>query len=417
MKKKFSFLISLIGVSFNIYAIQNIEIIGGNNAGNPKIAVVNFTGDNPGESSVADIITNDLNVTGEFAVKEYPSLDAVDKGTQYVITGSMQSAANGTVKLAYKIANNNESAASLLNQNLSYSSSDTRNAAHMSSNTIYKKLTNTPGIFTSKIAYILQKGSQYSIIISDYDGYNQKTMVSTKAPLTSLAWNTTGTQIAYVSFESGKPVVYVQEVYKANRYPIANFTGSNSSPAFNPSGFEVAVTLTKDDGSHVYLVNNRPFNAKSTATNLINFGTIDTEASFDSKENIVFTSNHDGGPQIFMTNMQGATPIRLTMNLGKYNTTARFSHDSSKITFINRNSGTLRTYVLDLATRSAYPVSPNTSLDISPSFAPNDKLILLSSDNQMYIANTTGTTETRLNQINSGAIIDQRWANNFDTKN
>jgi hypothetical protein len=52
---------------------------------------------------------------------------------------------------------------------------------------------------------------------------------------------------------------------------------------------------------------------------------------------------------------------------------------------------------------------------MAPSFAPNDKLILYSSNgNSIYIGNSTGTIQTRLNKASgSGTVIDQRWSNNF----
>ncbi|MFO0318972.1 MAG: hypothetical protein ACK5Z5_01025 [Neisseriaceae bacterium] len=147
---------------------------------------------------------------------------------------------------------------------------------------------------------------------------------------------------------------------------------------------------------------------------LNNFSSISTEADIGKNNTLVFTSDHDGGPQIFMSDAMGMMrPKRLTFNLGNYNTTAKLSHDLSKITFIHRSYGTLRTYVENLATGSSYPVSMGTSLDISPSFSPNDKLILFSSNNAMYITNVNGTTQTQLNNIRYNQIIDQRWSNTF----
>ncbi|HLX53880.1 MAG TPA: hypothetical protein VKR58_08060, partial [Aquella sp.] len=110
-----------------------------------------------------------------------------------------------------------------------------------------------------------------------------------------------------------------------------------------------------------------------------------------------------------------AAPTRLTVNLGRYNSTPRFSHDASKITFVNRNAGVLKAYLMDLATKVSYPVSLQTSSDLAPTFAPNDKLILFSSNgDSIYIGNSTGTIQTRLNKVSgNGKIIDQSWANNF----
>lgn len=402
---------SFIIISFNnVFADQNIQIIGGNQAGLPKVAIVKFDNDLSGTNNISDTIMNDMIVTGEFAVKEYNTDSDIESGVQYIISGSVEGS-----KLSYKITpniktNNNKT----LTGSLNIDDSDIRKSAHQVSNLAYKNFTNVNGIFTSKIAFIIKNKGQHTLYVSDYDGYNQKSLLSSKSPIISVTWNKAGDQIAYVSFEKNKPVVYVQDVYKVNRYEISNFKGSNSSPSFlMDNNSQLAVTLSKDDGSHIYLVSNKAYKHGSSATKLINFGSIDTEAHVGKNGMIVFTSNHDGGPQIFMTDMKGSSPARLTQNLGNYNTSAHLSHDLGKMTFINRNSGVLKAYVMDLGTKVSYPVSQNTSLDMAPTFSPNDKLILFSSNGSMYIVNTTGTTQTSLRNI-SGEIVDQSWSNNFE---
>ena len=393
------------------HADQNIEIIGGNSVSTPPIAIMNFTNNKEsGNNNIANIIATDFNITGDVKAVNVNDKSQIDSKVQYIVSGIVNS--DNTV--AYTLKQNNESGSLLLTNKLLNLNKNARLLAHTISNQVYQKLTSTPGIFTSKIAYIAQDGDRFKLIISDYDGYNPKILISTKSVLSSLARNPNGSQIAYVSYEPGKPVVYVQDIYKPRRYLVANFSGSNSSPAFTDDGLQLSVTLTKDNGSHVYLIDNAKYTPDTYAIPLENFGTIDTEASMGKNNTFVFTSNHDGGPQIFMASLQNShKPKRVTVDLGRYNTTGRLSHDLSKIIFIRREAGSLRTYIEDLATSSSYPVSINTNLDLAPSFAPNDKLILFSSDNTVYLVNTTGTTQTKLNNINYSQIIDQRWSNNF----
>jgi TolB protein len=437
---------------FHVFAEQNIEIIGGNTT-IPTVAVIDFinkdvnntssnsipsNASNPtgttnpikksvdqitSDTNISNIITKDLNVTGEFNATRYPNLSSITNNPQYTISGSI---ANGnityqlvrnTVALTNQININTAIPILLVSQQLIFSSkNDIRHAAHMASNTVYEKLTSSKGIFTSKIAYVVRNKKQYQLIIADYDGYNQKSIVTSSNPITSLAWSPNDKQIAYTSLESGKPVVYVQDIYQTTRYIAGNFNGSNSSPSFTADGTKLSLTLSKDDeGSHIYLINNTAYSATTMASPLIKFGRIDTEASFGSDDNVVFTSNHDGGPQIFMTNLHGGGTKRLTINLGNYNTTAKFAHHSNKITFVHRDYGTLKAYVMDLTTTPyvAYPVNLGTNLDMAPSFAPNDKLILFSSSHNMYIVNTLGTLKTQILNINANEILDQRWSNNY----
>jgi TolB protein len=410
MKRIIVLAISLIiaGIS---YADQSITIIGGNNVATPPIAILNFANDGNSVNNVANIIGNDLNITGETKAVNLSESTQIDTKTSYIVDGTVDGS-----KISYTLKLNNESATVVLQNTVNNTNNNIRQAAHTISNQIYQKLTNNQGIFLSKIAYTVKDGKHYKIIISDYDGFNQKTIVSTKSALASLTWSPNGAQIAYVSFEPNKPVIYVQDIYKTGRYIVAGFSGSNYSPAFTPDGRQLVVTLTKDEGSQLYLIDNAKYSNQSYAKPIFknDFSTINTEPDVSNDEALIFTSDHDGGPQIFSTNLNGGNPKRLTFNLGNYNTTARFSHDGKKITFVRRDSGSLRTYLLDTVSKTSYPISLGTTLDISPSFAPNDKLVLFSSNNNiMYIVNATGTTQTQLNAINYDEIIDQKWANNF----
>lgn len=410
MNKKFLNLklISLLTIGVcSAYADQNIEIVGGSSAGSPKLAIVNFTGDN---GSIVDEMTNDFKITGEFNVSNVVSNDAVDASAQYVISGNVTTdPASGQIQVTYQLINNTTKE-TLLNQTASFNSKFQRKAIHTIDNNIYQKLTNTQGIFNTKVALTAKQGNKYSLILADFDGYNPKTLLSTSRPITSLAWDKTGQNISYVTYETGKPVVYVQNLAQGSRYVVSNFNGSNSSPVYTPNAQKLAVTLSKDYGSHIYLVNNQRYSSASQAVPLINYGTIDTEADISPNGKVIFTSDHDGGPQIFMSDLNGAAPTRVTNGLGNYNTTARYSNDGTKITFINRNNGVLQTYVLDLITQSAYPINQNANHDIAPSFSPNDKLVMYSSDNNVYISNITGTVQTKLNNFNFGQVIDQRWS-------
>ena len=51
-----------------------------------------------------------------------------------------------------------------------------------------------------------------------------------------------------------KAVVWVQDVATGERRAIANFRGSNSAPAWSPDGRTLAVTLSRDGGSQLYLM-------------------------------------------------------------------------------------------------------------------------------------------------------------------
>src|SRR6185312_4643611 len=115
--------------------------------------------------------------------------------------------------------------------------------------------------------------------------------------------------LAYVSFESRKPVVYVHNVTSGQRRLLANFRGSNSAPAWAPHGNTLAVTLSRDGGSQLYTV---PANG-GEPRRLTQSASIDTEPAYSADgRTIYFVSDRGGSPQIYKMNASGGNPTRVT---------------------------------------------------------------------------------------------------------
>jgi TolB protein len=123
---------------------------------------------------------------------------------------------------------------------------DLRFAAHRMADWIYEKLTGERGIFATRVLFVAKQGPRYRLNVADWDGENIVSPLTSTEPIMSPAWSPDGTRLAYVSFESRKPVVYVHMLANGQRKAVANFRGSNSAPAWSPDGRTLAVTLTRD---------------------------------------------------------------------------------------------------------------------------------------------------------------------------
>jgi TolB protein len=195
-------------------------------------------------------------------------------------------------------------------------------------------------------------------------------------PILSPVWSPDGTRIAYVSLQNKKPVVYIQRVDGNRQTTLANFRGSNSAPAWSPDGRQLAVVLTRDGGSQIYLINADG----SGVRRLTNSDAIDTEPTFSPDGQwIYFTSDRGGTPQIYRMPANGGDAQRLTFE-GTYNVSPRVSPDGKTLVYVARNEdGQFHVTAYDLSTRQTQ-VLTTTTLDESPSFAPNGKLVLYATE-------------------------------------
>lgn len=276
---------------------------------------------------------------------------------------------------------------------------EARRTGHRIADFIYEKLTGEPGFFATRLAFVRKDGELHSLVVSDSDGQNSQIALRSKQPIISLAWSPDGTQLAYVSFEErggiNKPVVYVHTLATGRRYIAANERGSNSSPAWAPDGKRLAVVLTRDGNSQIYLANADGSGLKR----LTRSSDIDTEPTFTPDGKFVyFTSNRGGSAQIYRVPTEGGEAQRITFS-GPFNARPQISPDGKTMAFITRRDKQFRVGVIDLSSMQETLVSEGPK-DDSPSFAPNSKWVIYSSRvgerNVLSAVSIDGKLRTRL---------------------
>ena len=228
------------------------------------IAIVPFRGDEQAPQKIAAIVQADLERSGQFraiaaagvALDESSRPDVTpwrQKGADSLVAGSIAKLADGRWDVRFRLWDVVRGQ-DLSGRSYAVATGDLRLAAHRIADFIYEKLTGDKGIFSTRIAYVTKASNRYNLWVADADGENAQSALASPEPIISPAWSANGSQQAYVSFESRKPVVYVHDVVSGKRRLIANFKGSNSAPAWSPDGRTLAVTLSRDGGSQLYTI-------------------------------------------------------------------------------------------------------------------------------------------------------------------
>ena len=282
-----------------------------------------------------------------------------------------------------------------------------RTAAHKVSDFVYEKLMGEPGVFSTRIAYVVKQGTRYELQIADADGQNPQAALISKEPIISPTWSPDGNAIAYVSFENKKPIVFVHSLSTGRRHVVANFKGSNSAPAWAPDGKSLAVVLTKEGGSQLFTVNTDGSNVRR----LTSSPSIDTEPRFSPDgTQIYFTSDRGGSPQIYRISTSGGDAQRVTFE-GVYNVTPRPSPDGKSLAYITSTGGKFQLAVLDLASRQTQ-ILTDSDKDESPTYSPNGRMILFATEiggrGILSAVSADGRIKQRLS-VTAGDVREPTW--------
>ena len=346
------------------------------------IAIVRFRNDEQGGQSVAAIIRADLERSGAFrlidasATMDETSAPAMSdwraRAADALVAGSLTRLADGRFDVRFKLWDVVKGS-ELGGQSNAVEAGELRLAAHRIADFIYEKLTGEKGVFSTRIAYVTRAGSRYTLRVADADGENGQVALTSGEPIISPAWSPNGRELAYVSFERQKAVVFVHNVASGERRAIADFRGSNSSPAWAPDGQNLAVTLSREGGSQLFMIGRGGDNPRRLASS----NAIDTEARFTADGRLIyFTSDRGGSPQIYRMPGGGGNAERVTFG-GSYNISPTVSPDGRTLAYVTRAGGAFRLAVLDLSAPGAQPTTiTDTSDDEHPSFAPNGRLLI-----------------------------------------
>lgn len=371
-------------------AVLTIEITKTVDAGVP-VAVVPFgwVGGGAGlEQDVAAIVRADLDRSGRF--KNLPVRDMVGfpqtgeeidfadwrrLNMDHLVVGQIRPLGNDQYQLRFQLFDVVRQQ-QLAGYKMNSSGRDLRTSAHRIADIIFEKLTGHRGAFATRVAYITSikqtgGGREIALNVADADGFNAQTIVSSPEPLMSPSWSPDGQRLAYVSFEGGKPGIYVQDIFSGRRQQVASFPGINGAPAWSPDGRRLALTLSKDGNPDIFVLDLQTGQLRK----LTDHYAIDTEPTWSPDGRwIAFTSDRGGGPQIYRAPSTGGDAERLSFQ-GSYNARPSYSPRGDAIAMVSRVGKNYRIGLLDLRTK-AIRILTEGSLDESPSFAPNGSMII-----------------------------------------
>lgn len=407
----------LMSMSSMVHAID-LELTQGVNTAIP-LAIETQSSDLTA-SEVASIIKNDFSFCGQFRVVGLGggfSSQAWETwqraGADHVVNINVIPQGGQQYLVSYQLKEAALRGQASIKQEFTINASQIRSLSHHISDEVYKQLTGTRGIFSTKLAYInvqrMGQQARYTLEVSDLDGTNAHQLLTSSEPIMSPSWSPDGRQIAYVSFERKKAQIFQVSVETGQRRLITDFAGINGAPAWSPDGREMAVVLSKTGSPKIYAVN-----LANGAMRQMTYGnSIDTEPRYaPDGRSIVFTSGRGGNPQIYRLSLSDGSISRLTYD-GTYNARASLTPNNQDLVLIHRlEDKRFNIGVQHMGSSQILSVT-HADMDESPSVAPNGKMIVYATQvghqGVLAITSLDGAIQIKL-PSNNGDVQEPAWS-------
>ena len=392
-----------------------------------RIAVVPFalSEDLDSADNLAKLIRFDLARSGQFDpvapenMLSYPSTqDAVFfrdwriLQTAYLVIGQAQTNALGQIQVSYQLFDV-ATQSQLQSVSFNIAREQWRDLGHKIADLVYTEVTGVRGAFSTKILYVLAQdigtqNARYKLQVADVDGERARTLFDSSEPILSASWSPDGRRVAYVSFETGRPSIILQDIDGPNREQLTNFRGINGSPVFSPDGKQLAMVLSRSGDPEVFVMDLETRKLRR----ITRHPAIDTEPSWSPDGRyLVFTSDRGGKPQIYQLELATNFLERLTF-VGDYNARARLLPDGRHLVFVHRRNGIFHIAWQDLL-EDRLLVLTESSLDESPSLAPNGAMLIYATQDQdkgiLAVVSVDGRVKYRL-PSSSGDVREPAWS-------
>jgi len=256
----------------------------------------------------------------------------------------------------------------------SASTRDVRRLAHKLANALYKFYTRETGPFETHLVWARKTAGGKDVWLSDWDGKNA-VGIGVNGINTLPTIGPDGT-VAFTSFRSGKPDLYVSKNAAAPRVLVASGRMA-TGVAYSPDGRRIAYSLADGESAQIFVAS-ADGSSPRQLTNTPFFINTSPSWSPDGKR-LAFVSNRGGTPQVYVMSSEGGEAKRLTFQ-GNYNQTPDWSPRGDLIAFTardERNAFDLFTIAVD--TGKVTRLTQDQGNNEEPTFSPNGRLIAFTS--------------------------------------
>jgi len=262
------------------------------------------------------------------------------------------------------------------------------------------------GFFTARLAFILEHGRAEEIGTSDLFFGEARQITHDNAHALMPRWSPDGTRIVYTSYyKSGFPDIFLIDLATLRHDVFVSFRGTNQSARFSPDGSHVAMVLSGEGTSEVYLSNaeGRQVTRRTRSDAVKSSPCFSPDGS-----RLVFAQQLGNNPQLYVMSVAGGTPQRLVTGFGFAAEPDWNRTHPNKIACTVKDHGSYQIAVYDFSKGSAEIVSKAAFDGIEPSWLPDGRHLVYTARDRttsvLCILDTETGQSRRISATNLGPI-------------
>jgi TolB protein len=227
------------------------------------------------------------------------------------------------------------------------------------------------GFFTSRLVFIGRRTGSDEIYSSDLFFGDVKQVTHDHAIAMTPRWSPDGDRVIYTSFfKSGFPDIFVIDLESYQRTTFVSFKGTNDGAHYSPDGRQVAMVLSGEGQTEVYVSN--AFGrgvARRTRSD-----SVKASPCWSPDGSRLIFAMGDSRPQLYVMAAYGGTPQRVTFDTSSYCAEPDWSRASpDKVAFTMRVGANYQIGVLSLSKEHGDQVSKAPFDGVEPSWLPDGR--------------------------------------------
>jgi len=248
------------------------------------------------------------------------------------------------------------------------------------------------GFFSSRLVFIGERTGHQEVYTSDLFFGDVRQITHDRAIAMTPRWSPDGGRIIYTSyFRSGFPDIFEIDLEDYQRTTFVSFKGTNSGAHFSPDGRQVAMVLSGEGQSEIYVSNAYGRGvSRRTRSDLVKA----SPCWSPDGSRLVFAM--EPGPQLYVMPAAGGAAQRVSFDTSGYCAEPDWSRaNPDKIAFTMRVGRNYQIGVLQLSTRHGEQVSKAPFDGIEPSWLADGRHVV-------YTARTSSTSRVCILDTETG---------------